>query len=595
MAADFGYRDINQWAAERRTALSRLAGEMEIDETFVDAAATWNTGRMESYLYGLPKGLRAKVPPLAKDAVDIAVNQVFVGESPEVRVMIPPKTYRDPQKGREIRENLERKLQALLWYIETYTTETPLRSFTWDTLGLGQGVLWYPLSSDRWPADPFRLKDGRRREPKNAREREQERRWKSRRFRSLPWDVRSLHPRRVLFDTYNDPPEDVIVEEQVSLRKYAQRFPHVKATASGLQQNRAVPLLTYCSADWYGLWLDEQPLLTKKEGADEDGIAENTWGVLWAKFGRSGFGRQTYNGEWEYRIRGILRDVRDVIAMYVSAVNQVEAIRGAYAFPPMDISGPEHELAMLDRIVFGPAVIYKHSEQVRIKAMELPQVPPVVLQSIDMMQRFLEIHVGPEILRGVREGPETALGHEGRLSQAKAPLRPSRQSCQQGVAGMLMDMCQWVEHHEEDRLTFPDIGENIIELGPEDIPQVYRVTVNFAPPTSEEKARRQAERYQKMGNKVISRRHAMEWDDEIDDVEDELAEIYAETLLEQPALLEIVSQQASQQLRERLGLPEGPAEAPEPIAAQEPQGAPSGAGSLNGAGPLGSVPVGEDL
>ena len=547
------FQEIKTELRERRTTFSQMHTEMGHDETFLNATSRWRSNDMDQYVPDIPKGKRLKIPPIAKDAVDIQLNQVMVGETVGITVLLPPGVHRDPRLMQRRKEDLEKKLQALAWAIDTSKTESPLRQFMFDAIGLGLGVISHATAWDRWKPDPFLLKNGKTREQRNARERAVYRKWETGRQRTIPWDVKAVSPRRCFFDPWHDPPEDVIVEEKVSMRSYAARYPHLPQLQ---REDRLGALITFCSADEYGLWLEDVPLLTKKEKAQPDGVAENTSGIMWYKFAWSGFGHTSFDGQWAHRGKGILREARDVIAMYTAAINQMEVIRGVYAFPPLDAEGQTQQQAAEETagMMWGPGQIFPHSRDVKIKAFDIPEIPQAVFQSIEQHRNFLEIHFGPEILRGVYAADTTATAQERRLAQAKTPLRPAQNSGEQAYAALLMDICYTITEEEEriGTLVLPDRAGGIVELGVKDMIPGMRIVVDFAPPGLEDKARRQAERYDKLRLKIMSRRTVMGSDDEIDDVDEELADIDSDALMETNPVLELEGQAVVEQVQREL-------------------------------------------
>lgn len=595
------FKEIKDELGVRRSTFSSMHEEMRRDEVFLNATSVWQSGDLEQYVSSIPAGKRLQVPPTAIDAVNIQLNQVMVGETAGISVLLPPGVHRDPRRMQQAKEDLEKKLQALAWAIDTSRTESPLRQFMFDSLGLGLGVISHATAWDRWKPEPFVGKDGVRRKPRNAHERSVYRQWELSRQRTIPWDVKAIPPRRCFFDPWHDPPEDVIVEEQVSVRAYAARYPQL---GQHWGADKKGTLLTFCSMDEYGLWLDDIPLLKKKDGAQPDGVAENTSGVMWYKFAWSGFGHQSHDGNWVHRGKGVLRDARDVIAMYIAAINQLEVIRSVYAFPPLEGIGPTQAQAEQEMrgMAWGPGQQFAHSDAVRIAVMQMPQVPQAVFQSIQSHQQLLEIHFGPEILRGVVSAGETLGGQASRLAQAKAPLRTAQNSGEQAFAALLMDICHTIseEANRIGPLVLPDRVGDIVELGPDDMIPGMRILVDFAPPGRDDKVRQEVERYDKLRLKIMSRRTVMASDAEIDNVDEELAEIDSDALMETPGVQELLGRAAGEQVQRELEAagqlaPPAPP-APAPPAPPAPGAAPSVSGpQANGAGqieePYGPVPV----
>ena len=541
-------------AADRKQVFSRLHREWGYDEEILTASSRFRDRSIMKYLDGFPPGFVAKVPSLAKDVVDVGVNQIMAGETPSVRILLPPDAHRDAAIAKKHSEDLARKCQALLWYVETFGTETPFRGMIQHALGLGLGVLAYPILWQRWPDHPLQLKSGKTREGRNAAERAKVEKWQRTRT-GLPIDVHAVHPRTALFDPDHDPIEDMIEEQLVSLGSFARDYPHLNLPERSTQ--KTAKLVTYCSAEEYGIWLNEKPLLLPKDGANAEGIAENTTGVLWYKIARGGFGDRTYKGEWDYAIKGILRDGRDMILGHITNYNVMEAIRQVYGFPEDDISGETLEQAQDEAPTSrGPSARWLHSSKVKRNIPQTPPVPQVVFQQLERQDEELGIHFGPygDALRGIYQA-ETASGLRTRISLGKSPYRAAKQSTEQAASAFLMDVFYYVKKVLREPISFPG-RDAIVTIRPDDIPDGARAVVDWAPPTPEEKGFELQDLLQKKEKDAASVRRILELDDDVDDVDEELANILADKTLAMPETLQMVSQMALADFQKRTGQPE---------------------------------------
>lgn len=568
-----GYDEITTWKQERQSLFGALHEQIGIDETFLASSAVWADKRLEQYLHGLPRGFRAKIPPIGRRGVTTARNQVMVGETPKVSVLLPPKPRQNPRDAIKQRETLERKLQALLWQIDTTSSvETPLITFMDHCLGLGRGILSYPVAWDRWKDDPFQQRDGSRRAPKNAKERLEDRRWQENRARQLPWRVSAIHPRKCLWDPHHDVPEDVILEEKVSVRAILRRYPHLWTPDLEGGQHREGTLLTFVCPDYYGLWLDGVPLLTKKDGANGDGIAPNSSGIMWFRFADSGYGQSTFEGEWELRVQGLIRPIRDVLATYIVAWNQIETMRGVYAFPPMDITGPTKEEAEEAKgdLEYGPGSAFPHGPGIVAQPMPLPTVPNDAWRTMEISQQMLAEWFGDPVLSGQYQADPTSEQHARRLNQAKAPLKPAAQGGQQAVAAMLMDLCYQIKHDLDGPVTVMNAQNGIETLDASDIVDGMRILVDFTPPTKDELEQDHAEMRQRLEMGLVSTHRVMEVDPQIDDVDLEMDTIEAEKLRQSEPVLAVKAEAYAFLLRQKLEA-KGLLPPPEPVA---PEAAP---------------------
>lgn len=531
--------------AERRTRLSSLRAAMVKEEDFLLGTADGNRQRLLQHLTGLPPGMTGiKLLPIARDAVDVGKMQVVTGETPTITVELPEEAHRVDDREREAREELEDKLRALSWFVDRHG-QAVINELTEHTLAHGLGVLAFPYLPDKMPKHPL---DGAN--PKDAEERALMARYSRARNEAFPFDVRVAHPTTVFWDLYHTQPEDVIEEQTVPSGAFAELLTEDE------RKVQSVKLVVYCSREWYGCWLGGRPLLTPDDGADGDGIAPNPTGILWYRFAYSGMGTNASDGDWLYRIKGLLRDGLDVIAAYITAYNQMENIRALHAFTTVEIIGETEEARAKAKAdsTFGPYGTWEHPPDVRMQYVNPPNVPQVIVAQLEEARRQLEVHFGPEILRGIFRD-DTATGQRTRLSQAKAPYRPTKQSVQDCWAGMLMDIQYMVKYVMDEALQIPSPAGGVVTLAPKDIVDNAWTMVDLSPPTQEEKGYKLEDVKAKRELGIISLRRAISdaSDGEVDP-EEELAQLDAEVLAESPQYQSMVYDAAVQLAAQKLGI-----------------------------------------
>src|SRR3990167_1523626 len=111
---DWTHDRVKRELERRRGDLGPLHDEMRRDESFILASAIWKSNFMRDYLPHLPKtdgGVPyiAEVPPVAADAVQLYVTQVYSGERAQVRTMLPASAHRDADKKRKHEKELNEK------------------------------------------------------------------------------------------------------------------------------------------------------------------------------------------------------------------------------------------------------------------------------------------------------------------------------------------------------------------------------------------------------------------------------------------------------------------------------------------------------
>ena len=543
----------------RRIEFQALHVEMEHDDIFLEAASVMHDQRMLDYLHGFPAGFMVRTPSLALDAVEVNTAQIMVGDAFNVKVLLPPGRHRGPekeQKEREEADKLGKQFTALLRYINSYSSTSPFWGANWHMNALGMGCIAYPLNRKRWPKNPFKLSGGGVRKPQNPQEEERLERYARERFGAFPYRIEPIHPRRVFFDPYHDPVDDVILEELVAPAAYAEDYPHLGISPTNTTRN--AKLVTFCSRDEYGLWLDGRPLLTKKDKANDDGIARNPTGIVWYKFCRYGAGWSNYKGDWEHAIQGILRAGRNVITSYTQNFNIQEFIKTLYAFRPLLVTGPDVDQAKAQAKDWRltPAATWFKDKNLTVDLLQLPDVAEVVWQQHPQLLDMLEQRFGIRAMRGVPEDEPTG-SLKTRLEQGKSHLRQGKLSFEQMVEGILLDIVYIQKQQIGEALVLPS-PTGVTTIDPDDIPQGIQLVVEPAPPTPQERAFKIQELLQLAGAvpRAASRKRLIEVQEDISDIDEEVAQIMADEVEEGTQFKDAVWLRTQQKLMERGLLPQ---------------------------------------
>ena len=581
--ADLTHAEVIEMLESRRTTFAALHEQMRIDELFLLACAvidTFGVNAIADYLSNFPDGFPIKVPSLLVDAVERQVNLLLVGETPIVDVLLPPNLHIGPdkeQRMRDDRDELKRILRALLSYIESYSAESPLRPAAFHLIALGMCVIAYPISRDRWPEHPFKVRGTPAagqpyltKAPRNPKEEQRLKRWERSRLGALPFDVHAVHPMTAFFDPYNEPMEDMIEEQYVDAAAFAKRYPQLELSPRGSGTNDS-KLVIYCSADWWGMWLDGIPFL-KGKNVNEDGMAENTTGVLWYKMAYGGHGYLSHKREWVYRIQGLVRGARDEMRSLITDFNAQEHLKSNYLFPPVDIlvTGDEG-VEEAERYHQGVASKWIHTDAAKIIREEIRQFPQGFFTMESLTRGLFEGHTGSNVLGGNWEGQETLGGIQSRQGLAKGGVRSPKQSMEQALQGMLSDMVYMQ--------TLPELGEPLWlptvkgyeTLKPDRIPPATRFVVELSPPTPEDRQRQLQADLLRVEAGTLSQRTVMERDPDIEDVDEEMVRVDSDRVMRQGDTLKLVSEAATQKFQAWVaGQKNGAAEVGPEMAEPEP-------------------------
>ena len=549
--------DVFSMLEDRRSVLGPLHTQIAIDELLIGGAAVMGSRDLMQYLRGFPRDFTARIPSIAADAVQRLRNQIVVGETPDPKVMTSG-SRRGEQKDQHEKEDrleLQRFLKAELEHLDAQSSLfLPAAD---HILGLGMAVVSYPFVKARLPKDPFAMPDRSRRQPRPNEEKKRLTYERQRRG-AIPFDAKIVHPVTAFFDIYNQPIQDMIVEEEVRLGSLAQQYPHL-GIGSG-QYGQTAKLVSYCSAREYGYWLDNVPLL-RGRGVNSDGIAENTTGVLWYGMAISGYGFAVSKGGWEHAIQGVVRGARSAILSLITDYNIQEIMKLLYVWPQREFEVKDEQGQLeLDQYETGPNAMWAHGQSVRRIPTDATQIPQWAFEVENLNSGMLEAHVGAKVLSGVDED-DTASGLRTRVGLARAPTRITKRSLERMFSNMTMDMV-WIQKHQLGQPLCIPTANGYEDFDAAKIPDETRVDIDLTPATQEDITFQLEDSLKRMQAGARSVRKVLEDDPSIDDVDEELINIDADAIMKQGDVLAAASAEANRRFQERIGA--APVEGPVP-------------------------------
>mgnify|MGYP001561442615 CR=1 FL=1 len=473
------------WLEQRRELLAALHEQQRKAEKHYHWVHYQGQTASSLGLRGLPKDFVPKLLPLAKIGVDLGVNIILPGDEPEITVHIPDSAHRDEALMQEHQESIRSFLKAFFHQVYTLRMQTPVRDNGQKCVGLGQAVVAFPFIKSRLPDHPLKMKNGNIREPRNPKERQLVKRWERDRKSQMPWDVRSVHPTRIYFDLFHDPPRDYIEEQELS-PKIAKEFYPDLAIEPGSEPS-GVKRVIYCSDDWYGVWVNRVPVLPKHNG---DGLIANPRQRMWYRMAFSNWGNVSEDGELEYMAKGMITDAIPLIEMYTVNINLQEVAKAFGVFAAMKIAAQNVDAAEEEtkdwEFAPGARWIYDVKNIQDVGFVDYPGLNQAIFSEQPMINSLMELWWGPDILRG-RHTTDTAAGLRTRMSKAQAIYRPPKASLEQMWAAVADDILWSIKEEIGDEVWVPALG-GAISLKPDQIPDGTYISINFTPPSEEEKA-----------------------------------------------------------------------------------------------------------
>lgn len=525
------FGDVQEWLSERHTILDPAYKAMADDEDWFDAGTDDNArARVAALIPGLPKAphWKTQLIPLAYLGTMVGVNEVYVGETIEVRWHIPETIFDEDgtvlegpgytEQERKQRERVvSRWLTAIVNVIDTYGTDSIVREEVTKLIGLGMGAVSYSIAYDRYPEPPFGYARGKKRKEKEPRADASEadkKKWEDYRrakARTFPFELVPIHPTTLFFDPHHQIPYDYIREEKIT-RSAAEKYPEWAGAQLGSEESSSnatndVTRITYVSPKWRGQWLGGVSITKASAGYDVvDGITANTSGLPLHRMAFGGFGSNNRSGSFTSKAKGIIRDGRDLIAMKIEALNKVHRIEGVTAFPPLQVVGPDPIIraALEEKLNYGSGEVLSMPDGYSIKEFPEIKIPQSLFQQNDMVDQLLEQHFGPKIQRGAAQPGETYRGQQSRQSIAAAIYSSARQAGQQMFAAVLTDLLALVKYELRERCPVMGGDSSVVSITPDDIDDGGWAVVDFTPATEEEKAFKREGLTKDMANGAIT-------------------------------------------------------------------------------------------
>ena len=439
--------------AERYAAFRK---DGEIDADFIHSTTQWAAEVLDAYIAGFPKGFRIKALPIARMAVEAAKNTVMAGEVPDVQVSLRLAEGEEPSAAQEARrKKTEQFTHAWLYEVAMRSAINPFSEMFRKVYGLGPGILSFPWDAGAWPADEEARRDA----------------W--------PWRVEAVHPFNVMPDPYNDPPRDYIVADEIALTSARAQYPEL-ALPEGMAK---VQRVAYCSEEWYAVYIGGQAVF----GDAQDGVVENPMGMLWYELALSGMGESREDGDVVTLWQGLVRPLREIIAMIITNYNIAEAVKFKKEFSPGHVTGPSEEeaVAAAARIEIGAFKVWATKDDIKYKPLfDLPPSPTGVWEQGEL-NRWLEILIGPQILSGNYQ-ENTASGLAQRVSLQQAPFQSGKVSVEQAVGNMLRKVVRF--YKTQIGAFYLRSQGRLLHFRPEDLLEDAEYIVDMKPVTAADRA-----------------------------------------------------------------------------------------------------------
>ena len=542
--ADFTVERVREIKTDREKVYGDLHAHMERDATLWEATDRL-TSRLRSSIRGFPSDLPIMLLPIAQYAVDNFKTGVLSGETPKVTVKVAKGATGFSGVTREECQTLMQDFSQALteWAFHHGTTESPIVDSVDQCGAIGAGVLSAYLDKSLYPKPPAVGKTD-----ENA-----WKRYEMQRKTTIPFEIRSIPPRNVMWDLEHDPPRDVIVVEKVSAQSMAARYPDIAAERGWLDKGaeREIERIEYQSDEDVCVLVDDWPV---------EGPKQNPWGRQWIAVALSGLGKQSWDYDPAVRVQGVLRRIHDMVIETHVVYNTKIALRQKRGFPGVDFEGTDDAEKERTRGEYedGPGaknIMYGDTKAV---AQPVAQIPEWFFSLDEDNRRFLEMAVGTPSQRGAYQTDNATVNAQN-LDRAISLWQIGGAALEQQWAQCLMNLFHQIkmDMESDQDLYLPGMAEDgLVMINPDYIPETgLQITVDYAPPTLQERAA------QLQTDQALLESGAIDMDEfrrrqGIDDGETIDYRRKKRTLAESTFITEVAAKVAAQRIEERFALAE---------------------------------------
>lgn len=434
------------------------------------------------------------VPNTAQAKPQQVIDQLFMGD--------PLITVKSPSKAKEARDREKKAAKYLMGRLQQEERESdisPLQEQMSLTLLYGLAARMVLLDVEhRWPEkpEPPLMKNGRRNIASRT-YREAVDKYDAKRRGRAPFITRTLPPLAIAYDRVNNPPQWCMIREPILPSEAMELYPHLDfPDRPETEATVALAWTRYWTPEYYACYVDGQAGLTGGDGADEDGIAENPYGLIpvWPSGGA--FGEMDVAGRPEVELAGIMRANLDSFRAEASLTNtlMIHARRAGFG-PKVIISGvdDDQEREQLERqIMQGPERVIFLPPNASVDNLNPSELPKSVLEMRAETVADIDRGVTYDVAAGDPNPAQSGVSRQIVQQQVGKRVKVTALHVQQTIEAWGMAELSMIKNVLKESVTSV-YGSEEVELGPEDIDDGMTVNGDLLTDSVLEKARKIAE------------------------------------------------------------------------------------------------------
>ena len=474
-----------------------------------------------------PEKFRILLPSTGPAKARAVSNRVFVAD-PQVKVEIP-EGYKLDKTREEAEKPLTDYLAACIQTDERQGDSAPLVLMKANCVYYGLGSIQTTWKRDAYPKDPVRKKgeplqgwtdDDGYHEGFNDRKAQHH----AICAQTDPFDTKSLHPTQVAYDRAHRPPRWAVTIETITPWDAAEEYPYwaqnngkswitVGGNPVPMGNTNALTKIWYWTPEWCACYINGDPAFgpgsSKGEyKADEDGVAKNPYGFIPIDFAPGGHGDQDPDNRPEYELVGLYKGMLDLLLAEASYFTLDQVYFQAASFGNKKViqtDDPILATTITDALNKGPHTpVVLPFGAASLSQLEQGQMPSYIIDQRRSLRENIDLASIPDVATGASSPVESGRRTDLRLVQTDKQVAQAAVNLEQALESNLRKRLLMIK-----RLYKKPVGRNVsprgqkasyVSLDPDDIPNVFEVTVQLIGDTEEQKAQRQAIGMERLAN-----------------------------------------------------------------------------------------------
>lgn len=513
-----------------------LFEQMDIDERFYNLDIREELRLPDKFIKD------AVVLPTTREVVQAAINHV----NPVFRRVNVPRRAATPAATSQA-QKLKKFYVALLNWLERQPATSPYRDANTFLNVYGKAefkILW----------DVSKRPDKPKREQFDDDEEYEEalNDWQTSVNENLPFTLLVPHPRQIMLDPWNDPPEWGIEVGEQRVGRLKALYPNWQ-NDNNKKLSDIVEVIEYWDRKARAVVVDRQPALKTRDGS---GVVRHKWRIHPYVGGASGIGYDDSDHNPQNRYVGLLRYIRDIILSESRSYSIFDIVLKSEAWPVRVSKGERaNEMPSIKMDDYGTVQPMPPGVDVETLSHQLP--PDALIQHMGIANGVISSSTAPRVVRGLSQtGMRSGFDRQLAMGEARLQYDPIARAMEK----MLTDLCikagMLVEYMGKGPISIAPGADDdeFVSISPSDFKNHHSVKVEVNVLEPEDEIRRNTDAAQMVASGLWSPQTAIRKRFPDLDPNTELGRVTAWRMLQSEPVLNMLAMASLQTVGQNLGL-----------------------------------------